>query len=135
MKRTRELVDNYGLSLERRIDRGDSSLVCGDEDLRKQVEGLLADGNAHDTHSLGLDPLKVMEESLTTAALPPRGTEGLVGRAKGGLRGLAKAFEVLELAALNLYLGPWRKEYEVVKVSLVGSGNLPWSLPHSQALP
>uniref|UniRef100_A0A8D2ZDZ0 Spermatogenesis-associated protein 2 PUB-like domain-containing protein n=1 Tax=Scophthalmus maximus TaxID=52904 RepID=A0A8D2ZDZ0_SCOMX len=32
------------------------------------------------------------------------------------LQGLAKAFEVLEQAALNLYLGPWRGEYKVVKM-------------------
>lgn len=34
------------------------------------------------------------------------------------LRGLARAFEVLELAAVNLHLLPWRKEFSTIKVSV-----------------
>ncbi|XP_062442811.1 spermatogenesis-associated protein 2-like protein [Rhea pennata] len=42
---------------------------------------------------------------------------GLRGRRDAGqaLRSLAAAFEVLELAALNLYLFPWRKEFGTIK--------------------
>ncbi|XP_017544854.1 spermatogenesis associated 2-like [Pygocentrus nattereri] len=102
------LMEMYQANLERRIQQGDWNLVCRDEDLCKEVEGLLSKGAAQDTHSpLGLDPLSVMETSLE--ALPS--TSG-----QTGLERLAKAFEVLELAALNLYLCPWRKEYRVVKM-------------------
>ncbi|KAL6478967.1 hypothetical protein MHYP_G00124000 [Metynnis hypsauchen] len=102
------LMEMYQASLERRIQEGDWNLVCRDEDLSKEVEGLLSKGAAQDTHSpLGLDPLSVMETSLES--LPS--TSG-----QTGLEKLAKAFEVLELAALNLYLCPWRKEYRVVKM-------------------
>lgn len=109
-KKARDLVESYRTSLEHRIEQGDWNLVCRDEDLCKQVEGLLKDSCAQNTHStLGLDPLGLMEESLKT--VPPA-----LGRAGSGLERLARAFEVLELAALNLYLCPWRKEYRVVKV-------------------
>ncbi|XP_064808115.1 spermatogenesis associated 2-like [Oncorhynchus masou masou] len=102
-KKARDLVELYRVSLEHRIEQGDWNLVCRDEELIKKVEGLLMGDCAQDTHSLGLDPLSVMEDSLQTA-------QGV------GLKGLARAFEVLELASLNLYLCPWRKEYRVVKM-------------------
>lgn len=106
-----DLVTAYNHSLEQQIVGRGSSLVCQDEELWKDVEELLLDGDAQETHCLGVDPLRVMEESLKAAA----GGAGRV-KARGGLQGLAKAFEVVEQAALNLYLGPWREEYKVVKV-------------------
>uniref|UniRef100_A0A3Q2XMP0 Spermatogenesis associated 2 like n=1 Tax=Hippocampus comes TaxID=109280 RepID=A0A3Q2XMP0_HIPCM len=66
-----------------------------------------------------LDPLKIMEESLKVEAAlakAPKASSGKQVKARRGLWGLAKAFEVLEQAALNLYLGPWREEYKVVKM-------------------
>lgn len=119
-QRATDLVTAYGHSLDLQIVRQGSSLVCRDEELWKQVEVLLTDGDAQEMHCLGLDPLKVMEESLkaaaVTAAAPTAASTTRV-KAKAGLQGLAKAFEVVEQAALNLYLSPWRKEYKVVKVS------------------
>lgn len=109
--RATDLLSAYDLSLEHQIAGRGSSLVCQDEDLWMQVEVLLREGNAQETHCLGLEPLRLMEESLKAAASGGR------AKARGGLRGLAKAFEVVEQAALNLYLGPWREEYKVVKVS------------------
>ncbi|KAM4618778.1 spermatogenesis associated 2-like isoform 2-T2 [Polymixia lowei] len=114
-QRSRELVNSYDLSLEQRIVGAGSNLACKDEELWKHVEGLLKEGDAQDTHSLGLDPLQVMEESLKATHAPLTATSGRV-RARGGLKELTKAFEVLEQAALNLYLGPWREEYKVVKM-------------------
>ncbi|XP_010882408.1 uncharacterized protein spata2l [Esox lucius] len=109
-KKSRNLVELYQLNLEQRIVQGDSNLVCRDEELCEVVEGLLRDGCSQDTHSLlGLDPLRVMEDSLKTTLAPPV-------KSRVGLERLARAFEVLELAALNLYLCPWRKEYRVVKM-------------------
>ncbi|XP_034031562.1 spermatogenesis-associated protein 2-like protein [Thalassophryne amazonica] len=112
-QRARELVASYDLTLERQIVEGGSPLVCKDENLRAQVQALLKDGDAQDGHCLGLDPLQVMEKSLKAEATK---TASCGGGARGGLRGLAKAFEVLEQAALNLYLGPWREEYKFVKM-------------------
>ncbi|XP_028286690.1 spermatogenesis associated 2-like [Parambassis ranga] len=111
-QRDMDLVDAYDRSLERQILGQGSSLACTDEDLRQQVEELLMDGDAQEVHCLGLDPLRVMDESLKAAAA----VRGRRVQVRGGLRGLAKAFEVLEQAALNLYLGPWRQEYKVIKM-------------------
>ncbi|KAK1785024.1 hypothetical protein P4O66_018196 [Electrophorus voltai] len=106
-KKTR-LLEMYHTSLERQIQRGNWSPVCRDEELYKETEGLLSKGSCHDNHSaVGFDPLSVMEASLQAQ---------LVTSGQTGLGRLAKAFEVLELAALNLYLCPWRKEYRVVKM-------------------
>ncbi|XP_031141238.1 spermatogenesis-associated protein 2-like protein [Sander lucioperca] len=113
--RARDLLATYDHSLEQQIVGRGSNLACRDEELWKQVEGLLKDGDAQETHCLGLDPLSVMEESLTAAASATAASAGRV-KARGGLQGLAKAFEVLEQAALNLYVGPWRDEYKVVKM-------------------
>ncbi|KAM7396338.1 hypothetical protein PAMP_019383 [Pampus punctatissimus] len=115
----RHLVTAYDHSLEEQIVGRGTSLACRDEELWKQVEDLLRDGNAQETHCLGLDPLRVMEESLMAEAASTKATAAASGgriKARGGLQGLCKAFEVLEQAALNLYLGPWREEYKVVKM-------------------
>ncbi|XP_070763933.1 spermatogenesis associated 2-like [Enoplosus armatus] len=112
-QRARDLVTAYDHSLERQIVGRGSNLACRDEELWRQVEGPLGDGDAQGTHCLGLDPLRVMEESLKAAAAAA--SAGRV-QARGGLQGLAKAFEVLEQVALNLYLGRWRGEYKVVKM-------------------
>ncbi|XP_056138117.1 spermatogenesis associated 2-like [Lampris incognitus] len=114
-QKTKELVNSYDSSLEQRLVDGGSSLACKDEELWKHVEELLREGAAQNMHALGLDPLKVMEESLKAAAAS-RAVSGGQVRYSGGLKGLAKAFEVLEQAAVNLYLGPWREEYKVVKM-------------------
>ncbi|XP_054476645.1 spermatogenesis associated 2-like [Anoplopoma fimbria] len=116
MQRASDLVTAYGHSLEQQILGRGSNLACRDEELWTQVEGLLKDGDAQETHCLGLDPLWVMEESLAAAADSTTAAGAGRARARGGLQGLAKAFEVLEQAALNLYLGPWRDEYKVVKM-------------------
>lgn len=83
-----------------------------DEDLWRRVEDLLRDGDPQEVHCLGLDALGVMEESLKAAAATTRRRPG----PRGGLRGLDKAFEVLEQVALNVYLAPWREEYRVIKM-------------------
>lgn len=112
-KRDVDLTGAYDRSLERQIVEQGSSLPCRDEELWRKVEGLMKEGNAQEIHCLGVDPLRVMEESLK--AVTAAGWSRQVGT-RGGLQGLAKAFEVLEQAALNLYLGPWRKEYTVIQV-------------------
>lgn len=115
-QRSRDVVGAYEHSLEHQIVGKGSSLVCRDEELRTQVEGMLMDGDAREMHQLGLEPLKVMEESLKAASTSAPLANARRGRSNRGLQGLAKAFEVLEQAALNLYLGPWREEYKTVKV-------------------
>ncbi|CAB1428733.1 unnamed protein product [Pleuronectes platessa] len=117
--RARDLLKAYEQSLEQQIVGRGSSHACGDEELWRQVEARLTEGDALDAHCLGLDPLEVMEESLeaaTAATAPPAAARGVKVKSRGRLQGLAKAFEVLEQAALNLYLGPWRHEYKVVKM-------------------
>ncbi|XP_067276366.1 spermatogenesis associated 2-like [Pseudorasbora parva] len=102
------LINRYQTNLERRIEKGDRSLICRDEELCKEVEALLCSNNALKIHNLhGLDSLTVMEKSLH--AFPSK-------TGQMGLEKLSKAFEVLELAALNLYVFPWRREYRLVKM-------------------
>lgn len=112
-QRARDLVAAYNNCLEKQIVAQGSGLPCEDEKLWKEVEELLKSGDARDTHCLGLDSFKIMEESLRSTVAP--GSSG-TPKLKAGLKGLARAFEVLEQAALNLYLGPWREEYQVVKM-------------------
>lgn len=113
--RARELVTAYDHCLEQQIVGRGSDLVCRNEELWEKVEGLLRDGDAQETHCLGLDPLREMEESLRLVEATTAVNSGQVKR-RGGLQGLAKVFEIVEQAALNLYLGPWREEYKIVKV-------------------
>lgn len=101
-------LEIYQASLERRIQQGEWDLVCRDEVLCKEVETRLSECSPQDFHPQhGLDTLSVIEASL-------RASHHTLFQNR--LKSLVKAFEVLELAALNLYLCPWRKEYKVVKV-------------------
>ncbi|XP_038149944.1 spermatogenesis associated 2-like [Cyprinodon tularosa] len=116
-QRAADLVRAYDQMLEQQILGRGSSLACKDETLCQEVEGLLKDSDPREVHCLGLDPLRVMEESLKVgAAAAPSGAYGRSRKSRRGLQGLAIAFEVLEQAALNLYLGPWRNEYKVIKM-------------------
>ncbi|XP_054631430.1 spermatogenesis associated 2-like [Dunckerocampus dactyliophorus] len=118
-ERAKHLVAAYGHVLEQQIVKRGSYLACGNEELWKQAEELLREENAQQAHCLGLETLKVMEESLRMEAASTktqRASSGKHVKARGGLQGLGKAFEVLEQAALNLYLGPWREEYKEVKM-------------------
>uniref|UniRef100_A0A096MGJ2 Spermatogenesis associated 2 like n=1 Tax=Poecilia formosa TaxID=48698 RepID=A0A096MGJ2_POEFO len=98
-----DLVQAYDRVLEQQILGRGSCRACQDEALRSEVEGLLATSDPRELHGLGLEPLRLMEEVLEA-------------RPSSGLCGLARTFEVLEQAALNLYLGPWREEYRVIKM-------------------
>lgn len=108
-----DLVKDYALNLERLIAERHSGLVCKDEEMWKKMEEMLIEGDPQEVHCLGLDPLRVMEESLKAAETSACGRRPAT---RGVLQGLAQAFEVLEQAAVNLYLGPWRTEYKVIKV-------------------
>ncbi|XP_072291485.1 spermatogenesis associated 2-like [Eucyclogobius newberryi] len=110
-QRTIDLMAAYNHFLEKQIvDRG-SSLPCRDEMLCNEVDELLK-SEGSDAHCLGLDTFNIMEESLQSDGTDCRRP----AKVQTGLNGLAKAFEVLEQAALNLHLGPWREEYKVVKM-------------------
>lgn len=111
-QRARDLEAAYGHCLKKQIVDYGSSLPCRDENLCNEVEELLKNEDGRDTHCLGLDTYNVMVESLQSAGTDSKRAV----KVRNGLSGLAKAFEVLEQAALNLYLGPWREEYKVVKM-------------------
>ncbi|KAF5897509.1 spermatogenesis-associated protein 2-like protein [Clarias magur] len=101
-------MEIYQASLERRIQQGEWDLVCQEEELCKEVETLLLECSPQNIYSQpGLDTLSVIEASL-------RASQHTLSFNR--LNSLVKAFKVLELAALNLYLCPWRKEYKVVKM-------------------
>lgn len=101
-------LEVYQASLERRLLRGEWDLVSRDAELCEEVETCLSECSPQHFHSqLEPDTLSVIEASL-------RASHHTLGQKR--LKSLVKAFEVLELAALNLYLCPWRKEYKVVKV-------------------
>ncbi|XP_039359481.1 spermatogenesis-associated protein 2-like protein [Mauremys reevesii] len=93
----------YRKCLERDFRRGHSG-VCTDLALREWLrQHLLADPELH--YALRDDVFATLASSL-------RGWDAL----PLALRGLARAFEVLELAAVNLHLLPWRKEFSTIKM-------------------
>ncbi|XP_063169196.1 spermatogenesis-associated protein 2-like protein isoform X2 [Candoia aspera] len=97
------LQDEYRRCLERDFRRGHVG-ACSDASLKELLwHRLLEDPGLH----CSLDG----EETFATLATALRGHLDL----KGALRDLGRAFEVLELAAVNLYFFPWRKEFSTVK--------------------
>uniref|UniRef100_A0AAV2KYP0 Spermatogenesis-associated protein 2 PUB-like domain-containing protein n=1 Tax=Knipowitschia caucasica TaxID=637954 RepID=A0AAV2KYP0_KNICA len=111
-QRSIDLVAAYNHFLEKQIVDQGSSLPCQDATLCNEVNELLKSSDGSDAHCLGLDTLNFMEESLQSNVSDYRRP----AEVRRGLCGLAKAFEVLEQAALNLHLGPWREEYKIVKM-------------------
>lgn len=97
------LSEDYRLCLERELRRGRAG-VCGDPSLRAVLWQILVED--FDLHGA------LQDDALALL------TDGLWGRADlaPALRGLARAFELLELAAVHLYLLPWRKEFSTIKV-------------------
>ncbi|OWK16133.1 SPATA2L [Cervus elaphus hippelaphus] len=96
------LSEDYRLCLERELRRGRAG-VCGDPSLRAVLWHILVED--FDLHGA------LQDDALALL------TDGLWGRADlaPALRGLARAFELLELAAVHLYLLPWRKEFTTIK--------------------
>lgn len=98
------LSEDYRQCLERELRRGRAG-VCGDPSLRAVLWQILVED--FDLHGA------LQDDALALF------TDGLWGRADlaPALRDLARAFELLELAAVHLYLLPWRKEFTTIKVS------------------
>ncbi|KAM9068149.1 spermatogenesis-associated protein 2-like protein [Sarcophilus harrisii] len=96
------LSEDYRLCLERERRRGGSG-VCADPTLRAVLWQILVED--FDLHGL------LQDDALALF------TDGLWGRGDlaPALRNLARAFELLELAAVHLYLFPWRKEFTTIK--------------------
>ncbi|CAD7689282.1 unnamed protein product [Nyctereutes procyonoides] len=96
------LSEDYRLCLERELRRGRAG-VCGDPSLRAVLWQILVED--FDLHGA------LQDDALALLS------DGLWGRADlaPALRGLARAFELLELAAVHLYLLPWRKEFTTIK--------------------
>ncbi|XP_012592691.1 spermatogenesis-associated protein 2-like protein [Microcebus murinus] len=96
------LSEDYRLCLERELRRGRAG-VCGDPSLRAVLWQILVED--FDLHGA------LQDDALALL------TDGLWGRADlaPALRALARAFELLELAAVHLYLLPWRKEFTTIK--------------------
>ncbi|TRY85234.1 hypothetical protein DNTS_009273 [Danionella cerebrum] len=120
-------IHEYKVNLKRCIEKGDQCLVCCDGGLSKEVGVLLRKGNAPKIHDLfKLETLTVIEKSIQL--LPSK-------YGQLGLEKLSKAFEVLELAALNLYVYPWRREYRLVKMfSGMFTHLIKPALTHQQAM-
>ncbi|XP_025940634.1 spermatogenesis-associated protein 2-like protein [Apteryx rowi] len=89
---------------------------CLERDFRRGRAGTCSDASFGETlrQRLRDDPALLRALQDDAGALL---ASGLRGRSDLGqaLRGLAAAFEVLELAAVNLYLFPWRKEFGTIK--------------------
>ncbi|KAJ6657210.1 hypothetical protein lerEdw1_002799 [Lerista edwardsae] len=103
------LQEEYRRCLERDFRRGHAG-VCTDASLKELLWcHLLEDPELHGALQ-GDDTFAMLATVL-------RGQLDL-GVA---LRSLCRAFEVLELAAVNLYFFPWRKEFSTIKVSVGGS--------------
>ncbi|XP_062817926.1 spermatogenesis-associated protein 2-like protein [Anolis carolinensis] len=97
------LQEEYGRCLERDFRRGHTG-ICADQSLKELLwHHLLADPDLHRALR--------GEDTLATLATALRGHLDLGAT----LQNLTKAFEVLELAAINLYFFPWRKEFATIK--------------------
>ncbi|XP_062997064.1 spermatogenesis-associated protein 2-like protein [Elgaria multicarinata webbii] len=97
------LQEEYRRCVERDFRRGHAG-VCTDGSLKELLRHhLLEDPELH--YALqGGDPFATLSVAL-------RGQLDLAA----ALRNLGRAFEVLELAAVNLYFFPWRKEFGTIK--------------------
>nr|BAE23965.1 unnamed protein product [Mus musculus] len=97
------LSEDYRQCLERELRRGRAG-VCGDPSLRAVLWQILVED--FDLHGA------LQDDALALF------TDGLWGRADlaPALQDLARAFELLELAAVHLYLLPWRKEFTTIKL-------------------
>ncbi|XP_077167069.1 spermatogenesis-associated protein 2-like protein [Paroedura picta] len=97
------LQEEYRRCLERDFRRGHTG-VCSDSALRQMLwRQLLEDPELHCALQ-GEDTFAMIEGAL-------RGQLDL----SVALQNLCRAFEVLELAAVNLYFFPWRKEFSTIK--------------------
>lgn len=108
------LSEDYRQCLERELRRGRAG-VCGDPSLRAVLWQILVED--FDLHGA------LQDDALALL------TDGLWGRADlaPALRGLARAFELLELAAVHLYLLPWRKEFTTIKVGAGAEDGAFWT--------
>ncbi|XP_048371680.1 spermatogenesis-associated protein 2-like protein [Sphaerodactylus townsendi] len=97
------LQEEYRRCLERDFRRGHSG-VCADSSLKQKLwRQLLEDPELHWALQ-GEDTFAMLAGAL-------RGQLDL----GAALQNLSRAFEVLELAAINLYFFPWRKEFSTIK--------------------
>ncbi|KAL8195108.1 UNVERIFIED_CONTAM: hypothetical protein K2H54_046778 [Gekko kuhli] len=97
------LQEEYRRCLERDFRRGHTG-VCADSSLKQMLwRQLLEDPELHCALQ-GEDTFAIIAGAL-------RGQLDLAV----ALRNLCRAFEVLELAAVNLYFFPWRKEFSTIK--------------------
>ncbi|KAM6353227.1 spermatogenesis-associated protein 2-like protein [Alca torda] len=96
--------EEYRRCLEREFRRGRAG-ACSDPSFGERLR-----------QRLGPEPALLGALQEDGPALLAR---GLRGRPDPGpaLQGLAGAFRLLELAAVNLYLFPWRREFGTVQVS------------------
>lgn len=104
-----EYRQEYRRCLEREFRRGRAG-ACSDPSFGERLR-----------RRLRLEPALLGALQEDAPALLSR---GLRGRPDPGLAlpGLAGAFRLLELAAVNLYLFPWRKEFGTVQVRARGPG-------------
>ncbi|MBN3298174.1 SPA2L protein, partial [Amia calva] len=101
----RDLCEEYRVAVQRRVEEGLSELVCQDASLIDTTQKLLLQGEGQELHSyLKNDAFQLISTTLLSAP-----------SLHLGLNRLRKAFEVLELATLNLYLCPWRQEFKIIK--------------------
>uniref|UniRef100_A0A8D0GNQ6 Spermatosis associated 2 like n=1 Tax=Sphenodon punctatus TaxID=8508 RepID=A0A8D0GNQ6_SPHPU len=97
------LQEEYRRCLERDFCQGRPG-VCVDLSLKESLRQCLLETPELLCALQGDDAFAVLGASL-------RGQHHL----PAALRNLSRAFEVLELAAVNLYLFPWRKEFSTIK--------------------
>lgn len=104
-----EYRQEYRRCLEREFRRGRAG-ACSDPSFGERLR-----------RRLRLEPALLGALQEDAPALLSR---GLRGRPDPGLAlpGLAGAFRLLELAAVNLYLFPWRKEFGTIQVRARGPG-------------
>ncbi|XP_039619376.1 spermatogenesis associated 2-like [Polypterus senegalus] len=101
----KDICEEYQKVLENRLAEGQAVHFCDDAALKDKTMLLLIN-DGEQLHSFFKN--KTFDLICTSLKKAPC--------LESGLEQLKKAFEVFELACLNLYLCPWRQEFRVIKM-------------------
>ncbi|XP_041123816.1 spermatogenesis associated 2-like [Polyodon spathula] len=99
----KDICKEYRKVLETCLEKGHADIICRDAALVAITRKLLIEAGK-ELHGYLENMFEIITDSLQQEPC-----------LETGLEKLRKAFEILELASLNLYLSPWRQEFKIIK--------------------
>ncbi|MGH0116333.1 UNVERIFIED_CONTAM: hypothetical protein FKN15_003513 [Acipenser sinensis] len=97
------MLKEYRKVLETRLEKGHADIICRDASLGAIARKFLIEAG-NELHGYLENVFEIITDSLQREPC-----------LETGLEKLRKAFEILELASLNLYFSPWRQEFKIIK--------------------